>query len=536
MFTSIHEIRRKLHDIRTQMQSSDSNDSSDTVFTTTTVDITGLSPRSKWSDCRKTPIENLSPGINRGVFIEVTTIFKPAIMTGIASCVQDDTGFLEVAFYNWLPRKYVKSLSDLDWAMPVNTKIQIREPYLKCGSAGMNIFIRVDDPDDVRFVSSSCPDFNGRFKAEVRAVLQPPVCPKPPSSIANLTSNYTDNVYAASSPIVGNGEGLYTRKAFKKDELILVEKALAICAGQYGFAFQASQMSSMDSYALYESLVFLNRCSGGDLYYRILQHLYPATLSAAPSEYSLQSIYDIVESNTFSMHDTKNRAVPTGSGVWNMVSKMNHACAPNTYISMIGDMAYVFARDDIAENSEIFTSYFPLSPKESRSFGLIGQPRFFICQCAACVAWKPLRQKYGRALDTLLNNKDSSPHTIMRLCKTHKLDFDNTLDDQIVYLLRVPILHLSVHYLVLDPLKALKLLYRLLLAMRKYDISMDVTLATMLNIAQCAITMQNIPLVISNLKAAWTLYHRCTGRSKTEFMKQHEQHLSFVPSSLILGL
>ncbi|KFH70219.1 hypothetical protein MVEG_03070 [Podila verticillata NRRL 6337] len=203
-------------------------------------------------------------------------------MTGIMTCVQDNSGFVELSVYNWLPRTYIKALSDLDWAMPKGARFRVREPYLKQATPDpatmmflmlqntldLNIFIRVDNPSDIRFVSDP-PDFKARYQRKVDALLRRPCTDIVPSGLEKYSSDSVSCVDVRPSPF---GEGLYSKTHIKKDSLVLVEKAIVAAEGRNGFAFQMGKGSRSDinTYSLYEDLVFLDHCSGGSLYSTVI--------------------------------------------------------------------------------------------------------------------------------------------------------------------------------------------------------------------------------------------------------------------------
>jgi len=243
MFTK-REIEAKLAQIRSQFEGLQS--SRNGTIQTTTVDPLGLKSRSSWDNCVKTTISQLSMGVvNKGVYIEVDVCTKPAMLTGLMTCVQDDTGFVELSVYNWLPRKFVKTEHDLDWAFPKDARIRIREPYLKqsevnfmtmMSGARPNVFIRVDSPSDIQFCSIP-PNFSKKFSHLVDPLLKPNIVSTPPSATTRSSANFIENVEMGTSL---TGQGLFTKNPVKKDGLVFVEKALVSAEGNFGMMLQSN--------------------------------------------------------------------------------------------------------------------------------------------------------------------------------------------------------------------------------------------------------------------------------------------------------
>ncbi|ORZ22715.1 hypothetical protein BCR41DRAFT_349545 [Lobosporangium transversale] len=532
----MNEVRRKLHKQRDILNQTLREADGNFEVASTTTDFLGLSSRSPWEKCSKTSIAKLVPGINRGVFIDVVVTIEPAIMVGVMTCVQDSSGFVELSLYNWLPRTYIKSLSDLDWAMPLGARIRIREPYLKCSAPNpmaiftgcfvQNIFIRVDDPDDIKFhPNQPTPDFADRFKNNVSAILSPQTTRSPPTGFERCFANFLANVEVRPS---ATGEGLFATKHIKKDEIVLTEKAIVAAESRYGFAFQSDKREYQDinTYALYEELAFLNRCSSGEIYLRVVSHLFPANINPE-SKSTLLSIHEVVQSNTFSgrTHDEfiKASTKPPSpgeepkkggrSGLWNLTSKMNHDCAPNTYSSIVDDVMYVFARQDIPAGAELLTRYFDIGVEFPRKFGLRGEERFFKCNCATCVEWQGRRNKSD--IEAIL--AAPSVAQIEKICHMRHIDLENGLSKQDVYILRAPIFQVAQDLMLKNPQRAMKLLYNLLVALRKFDGEMAMAIQVHLAITETAMILFQMKLAKTNLKEAFDMYRRCFKGSKDQF-------------------
>ncbi len=89
--------------------------------------------------------------IHKGTFIELKVIAPPYYSSGIHLLVQDKQGDLEqLIIYNYETKSYYTDPNEL---IPVNTRIQIKEPYLQLLSleenANTELAIRVDSPSDL---------------------------------------------------------------------------------------------------------------------------------------------------------------------------------------------------------------------------------------------------------------------------------------------------------------------------------------------------------------------------------------------------
>ncbi|KAF9353726.1 hypothetical protein BGX26_008519 [Mortierella sp. AD094] len=495
----MNDVRRKLHQIRDKLHETFRHEGQHVQVASTTIDFEGLVARAPW-DKADIRTQEVSQNINNHAASEVPCNIRrllEAMITGIMTCVQDSSGSVELSLYNWLPKAYVKSLDDLDWAIPKGSRIRIREPYLKCakpspmamftGGFVPNIFVRVDEPEDVQFhPNQPTPDFAERFKSHVNAILRPSKTRTASSGLVRCFSDFVPNVEVRSS---ATGEGLFTSKALTKDEIVFVEKAIVAADGQHGFAFQlgAKEYGDINTYAPYEELAFLNRCSGGELYSRVVSRLFPAKTNAE-SKSLLTNIYEVVQSNTFSVrtHDELIKAStrppspqevptkPSRSALWDLASKMNHDCAPNTYTSVVDDMMYVFARQDIPVGTELFTRYFDVDVDFPRKFGIRGQERFFVCRCVTCVEWQRRQNK----LDIKAVQTAESMPEVQQICRSRRIDLENGLSKQDIYVLRKPIFEVAQSWMLQNPPRAIKLLYNLLFALRKFDSAMEMTIQT----------------------------------------------------------
>ncbi|GJJ71875.1 hypothetical protein EMPS_04232 [Entomortierella parvispora] len=493
--------------------------------TTTTLDFLSLSPRSPWEECVLCKIKDLRPGINKGVYIDVTIPTLPAALTAILTCVQDSSGFVELSVYNWLPRAYLKTLRDLDWAMPKGAKIRIREPYLKQATLdpvttmmlmmqnnyNPNIFIRVDNPSDIQFVSAP-PDFKSKYQAEVDALLQRPCTDTLPSGLGKCSSDCVSGVEVRSSAF---GEGLYSKTAIKKDALVFVEKVMVAAEGRLGHAFEMGKrsLSDINTYALYENLVFLDHCSGGLVYSTVVSRLFPA--NSDPDASMLINIHQVVESNSFGYRtsdehkasSTRPRLNSQGenekggrSGLWKLASKMNHNCAPNTYMCVVDDMMYVYARHNVPAGTELTTKYFDIDAEQApRTFGLRGQKRYFVCACASCVA-----------REQVIHASTGNPEVSR---------FDR-LDHQDTYLLRGPLFMRAEKLMDSNPEQALRMLFKLLMALREFEPGMEMTIQVYMAATETAILMRKVDLARTNIGLALQAYKRCFRASTAEFRQR----------------
>ncbi|KAF9969636.1 hypothetical protein BGZ73_007935 [Actinomortierella ambigua] len=549
------QIEEKLADMRREFVKSlkKSPDVVQITTSTTTVDMVGLKARSPWEDCKRVMIDQLSLGmVNKGVYIEVDVCCNAGIMTALMTCVQDASGFVELSLYNWLPKAHVRSERDLDWAMPRGARIRIREPYLKRGiggdpfmaillgmpSAG-NIFIRVDNPSDVRFVKPAAPDFAKRFAHLVGPLLSPKTVSTLPA-VGSLSSvNYLRNVEARPS---STGDGLFLINAVKKDGLVFSEKATACAKGQFGHAYHASgrEIDSMGTHALFEELVFLDRCSGGMLYTQVLSRLFPA--NKLGDEHAIpRKIYEVVTANVFGVADSDtdpesaHMEFYNGAALWATASKMNHACAPNVWYTIKDDTMYVYARDNLAAGTELLVRYIEPGLEVPRKYGLPGQLRYFECKCCECKAWTALGPRGRWRVEAVHDAVKRSESEIRRVCQANEIDFvtGKGLDLQAIYILKIVAFKLANCLLWTDPEISLRILLRLIQALRKFDLGLMLVVPTHLCIAIAYMLLRKPELSKTNVLAAYGLFKRMTGGSKIQFLHANEKQMQCLPRSML---
>ncbi|KAH7728947.1 TPR domain protein [Aphelenchoides avenae] len=90
------------------------------------------------------------PMVHRGSLLVCRVITKALVRVATAVIVEDLEGDVEeLSLYNFRP-----NLSDRTW-LPQGTVMIIKEPYLKYGSIGHSVTMRVDSPTDVVFVDET---------------------------------------------------------------------------------------------------------------------------------------------------------------------------------------------------------------------------------------------------------------------------------------------------------------------------------------------------------------------------------------------
>lgn len=112
-------------------------------------------------NCCKKPLNELTPitlsemmvpKVHIGRYLLCRTITTPFKIYGILTLIEDTKGDIEdLSLYN-MQQAFS---DDPNKILPAQTILIIKEPYLKYGSMGENIFIRCDSPSDVIFVDET---------------------------------------------------------------------------------------------------------------------------------------------------------------------------------------------------------------------------------------------------------------------------------------------------------------------------------------------------------------------------------------------
>jgi hypothetical protein len=55
------------------------------------------------------------------------------------------------------------------------------------------------------------------------------------------------------------------------------------------------------------------------------------------------------------------------TGLWHLPSFLNHSCVANASVDFLGDMLFVFAKEDIGKSDEITINYFGDNKRVSRT-------------------------------------------------------------------------------------------------------------------------------------------------------------------------
>jgi len=179
---------------------------------------------------------------------------------------------------------------------------------------------------------------------------------------------------------------------------------------------------------------------------------------------------------------------------------MNHDCAPNTYISVVEDMMYVYARHNIPVGTELTTQYFSIDTgKVSRTFGLRGQKRYFVCACASCVTRK-------KAIHASIGTPELS-----------RLD---RLTNQDAYLVRGVLFTEAQRVTRFAPEQALRILFKLIMALRDFEPGMEMTIQVYIAATEAAMMMLKMDLARTNMGLALQTYKRCFRASTAEFRER----------------
>lgn len=89
------------------------------------------------------------PKIHAGRYVVCRTVSEAYTFVGTSTLVEDLNGNVEqVSLYNFRPH------FDDGW-LSMGTILVIKEPFLKYGSFGEDVSIRVDSPSDVTFVDET---------------------------------------------------------------------------------------------------------------------------------------------------------------------------------------------------------------------------------------------------------------------------------------------------------------------------------------------------------------------------------------------
>ncbi|KAG9502258.1 hypothetical protein J7337_005084 [Fusarium musae] len=232
-------------------------------------------------------------------------------------------------------------------------------------------------------------------------------------------ATYSKPVEIRESP--GRGRGLYTTKAVKAGDLLLVEKAF-----EYSFIDETRLTDQCTILANFNTKRMTAGASA-NLWPKVVQKLYhdPEALSAftelhhgkykpvTATEGDGRPVVDaflvekILSLNSFgaprSTRDfcgnnvwsgnpapevcasTRERPLFTSVGVWLLAARINHSCVGNCRRSFIGDMAIIRAARDIPVGTELTIPYRPSTDSESYQDVQKGLAKWgFICDCELC--------------------------------------------------------------------------------------------------------------------------------------------------------
>ncbi|KFH70218.1 hypothetical protein MVEG_03069 [Podila verticillata NRRL 6337] len=195
---------------------------------------------------------------------------------------------------------------------------------------------------------------------------------------------------------------------------------------------------------------------------------------------------------------------------------MNHNCAPNTYISVVEDMMYIYARHNVPAGTELTTQYFNIDTGDvSRTFGLRGQKRYFVCACASCVTRK-------KAIRASIGMPELS-------------GFDR-LTNQDAYLVRGVLFADAQRLTRSTPEQALRILFKLVMALRDFEPGMEMTIQVYIAATEAAMMMLKMDLARTNMGLALQTYKRCFRASTAEFRERFpyvERYPAIVQAALV---
>ncbi|PNP61088.1 hypothetical protein FNYG_14176 [Fusarium nygamai] len=232
-------------------------------------------------------------------------------------------------------------------------------------------------------------------------------------------ATYSKPVEIRESP--GRGRGLFTTKAVKAGDLLLVEKAF-----EYSFIDETRVMDQCTHMVNFNTKR-LTAGASANLWPKVVQKLYhdPEALSAftelhhgkykpvTATEADGRPVVDaflvekILSLNSFgaprSTRDfcgnnvwsgnpapevcasTRERPLFTSVGVWLLAARINHSCVGNCRRSFIGDMAIIRAARDIPADTELTIPYRPSTDSESYQDVQKGLAKWgFKCDCELC--------------------------------------------------------------------------------------------------------------------------------------------------------
>ncbi|KAH8753102.1 hypothetical protein F5883DRAFT_691147 [Diaporthe sp. PMI_573] len=177
-------------------------------------------------------------------------------------------------------------------------------------------------------------------------------------------ATYTAPVEIRNSP--GKGRGLFTTKKVLAGEMLLCEKAFGhLHHGNY----EAAGVYEVDGKPVIDSCHVAKAIA--------------LTGHRAPRD-GLSIFKEIIFGEEQGVQMCANT-----SGVWAVMSHMNHSCISNVRNTFIGDMQIVRATRDFESGAEVFISY--KEPKNFESYD-DAQKRFsgwnFTCDCALCLTRK----------------------------------------------------------------------------------------------------------------------------------------------------
>lgn len=148
------------------------------------------------------------------------------------------------------------------------------------------------------------------------------------------------------------------------------------------------QTTALDNYKLVEPLISHISDVGEEklVLYAQMANLVKLILQWSDSEINIKEItesFSKLACNAHTICDSELR--PLGTGLYPVVSLINHSCVPNSVLMFEGRLAVVRAMQHIPKGSEVLISYVEIAGSTLTRQKALKEQYFFTCTCSRCI-------------------------------------------------------------------------------------------------------------------------------------------------------
>ncbi|KAL6515580.1 Histone-lysine N-methyltransferase ashr1 [Orobanche hederae] len=151
--------------------------------------------------------------------------------------------------------------------------------------------------------------------------------------------------------------------------------------------------TATDSYKLVEALVsrilmyYISEVDENQLIlYAQMANLVNLILQSPDSEFNIKEIaesFSKLACNAHTICDSELR--PLGTGLYPVISVINHSCLPNSVLVFEGKMAVLRAMQHIPKDTEVLISYIDIAGSTVTRQKALKEQYFFTCTCCRCI-------------------------------------------------------------------------------------------------------------------------------------------------------